>query len=199
MDRDVVESGIRMRYKDKEDRIDSRQYLDKMVQIPFHVPPLSLASIKSFLADWFTNNAADMLSSAAPVISAAVERNPRSLKRTLNVLLVTHNLIALDENGQSCQSEPDSVCRLAKLVVIQTNYEAVHREMVAHPILIRDMEKLARQNGKHQLLDENPRLSEMLRVKEGAFAETSSSDIAKLVFMVSLSGGAPPADLVANS
>ena len=58
MDRHVVEQGIRVRYKEFElegglmGPVDPRQYLDKIVQIPFRLPPLDTKRMTNFIEAW---------------------------------------------------------------------------------------------------------------------------------------------------
>lgn len=63
MDREVVERGILQRYPPIPDpenpggkpitRVDPRQYLDKIIQLPFTLPPLTQPQVVRYLDDLF--------------------------------------------------------------------------------------------------------------------------------------------------
>jgi predicted KAP-like P-loop ATPase len=92
MDRHVVEQGIRVRYKEFElaggliGPVDPRQYLDKIIQIPFRLPPLSNRQMADFVGRWCTYFKENSLEEFAALISTGGAPNPRSVKRTLNML-----------------------------------------------------------------------------------------------------------------
>jgi hypothetical protein len=62
------------------------QYLDKLIQLPFSLPPLSEFAFKSYLSSLVPAE----LSSCLPLLLAGLERNPRSAKRFINDLILRH-------------------------------------------------------------------------------------------------------------
>lgn len=62
------------------------QYLDKLIQLPFSLPPLSDIAFKSYL----TSVLPAELSTCLPLLMAGLERNPRSAKRFINDLILRH-------------------------------------------------------------------------------------------------------------
>ena len=71
---------------------------------------------------------------------AGVAPNPRSIKRTLNVLRL---VMALRE-AQSRALDLGDLQRLAKIVVLQTSYDALYRDTVAAPRLLVELENAMR-------------------------------------------------------
>jgi hypothetical protein len=140
MDRTVVEQGIRVRYRDlgKDPAtgrvtIDSRQYLDKIIQIPFTLPPLDKTQIEGFIAHWCEQNGADRIGrSCSQIVAQGVSANPRSLKRTLNVLRLVAELRP-DVNDTQMEY-------LAKIVVLQTSYDELYQDVIENPQRLADFE-----------------------------------------------------------
>ena len=47
--REVIEEGIRVRYKDYETKLDGAEYLEKIIQIPFALPPIAPESARAYV------------------------------------------------------------------------------------------------------------------------------------------------------
>jgi hypothetical protein len=131
MDRTVVEQGIKVRYKDLEAvGFDARAYLDKVIQVPLNLPLLGAAQIKGYLAG-ISGAAAGAFGACSDLILEVAPRNPRTLKRLLNALLLTLYLDGFDEAsladlGQST-ARRDRVRRLAKLLLLQVCFDRAWR------------------------------------------------------------------------
>lgn len=194
MDRHVVEQGIRVRYKDfalnaggASSPVDARQYLDKVIQIPFTLEPLSDQQIRQFIEHWCQDHPDPDLGACAELITTGVAPNPRTVKRTLNVLhLATRLRLAA---GQEVAG--DDLPRLAVLVVLQTSYEAHYRQVVEEPKRLREWEQAAnnpaQRSGTTGALDEVPRLREMLG-RGRMFGGLNDDELGKLVYAARLTG-----------
>ena len=86
MDRNVVEQGIRVRYREfalaaegagRVPPVDPRQYLDKMIQVPFNLPPLSDGQMEGFVRRWSGEHGAAELAGSAGLIAAGGWRRTR--------------------------------------------------------------------------------------------------------------------------
>jgi predicted KAP-like P-loop ATPase len=192
MDRHVVEQGIRVRYHEfalgpagTAHPVDARQYLDKIIQIPFTLPPLSAAQIESYIHSWCDEHQQPLLQQCAPLIVAGVAPNPRSIKRTLNVLRL---VMALRE-AQSGALDLEDLQRLVKIVVLQTSYDALYRETITTPRLLVELENAMRnasQSPGREYLSQYPRLTPML--KQGApFAALHDERLTDLLFLTQMS------------
>ena len=104
---DLLEEG--------ENVIDGGRYLEKIVQIPFVLPPISPDAMGSFIA-----RIAPGLPNreCAFVFARGLEPNPRQVKRAINIFAL---LWALSQNKPGLASLIKPV-RLAKLVVIQQRH-----------------------------------------------------------------------------
>jgi hypothetical protein len=189
MDRQVVEQGIRVRYQafalgppGTASPVDARQYLDKIIQIPFTLPPLSAAQIAEFIHQWCDEHQQPALKACAEVIVTGVARNPRSVKRTMNVLRL---MLALRE-AQGRTPGNDELQRVAKIVVLQTSYDVIYREAVNTPHLLVDLENAARQPAQRSAASDQlrtyPRLTEMLKLRT-PFTGLNDDQLADLLFL----------------
>ena len=167
MDRDVVQRGILVRYppvKGPDDkvvsRVDPQQYLDKIIQMPFSLPPLTTWQIQQYLNDLFDRPSVHPhLSSCRNLIEIAAPPNPRTLKRVLNVLSL---LLTLDDT-----SDAERAQHLAKVVLMQVLFEAAYDLVSVDPENLVALEKAAQdQGGKEDIMaiiENHPRLNELLQ------------------------------------
>jgi hypothetical protein len=88
VDRSALECSIRHRYKDQE--IREADYLDKIVQLPFTIPPIVRESMKRFVGTLLEGP----LATATDLLVAGLGDNPRQVKRFVNTLLLNHELAA---------------------------------------------------------------------------------------------------------
>lgn len=172
MDRRVVEQGIAVRYASyrqsgqaRAEPVDAGQYLDKIIQIPFTVPPLSTAQIERFARRWCATYQPD-LERCVPLIAVGVAPNPRSVKRTLHTL----SLVSSTRAAMQLPTSPETLALLTKIVVTQTSYEPFYRELTRRPNLILELERASAEATGPQhcevpgtQLMVPPRLSAMLR------------------------------------
>ena len=167
MDRRVVEEGMRIRYGvSGEATVNARSYLDKIIQIPFSIPPLSREQIEHFAARWCATHQ-PALSHCTALIATGVAANPRSVKRTLNILALLHDLRKVAQQDIS----PDTLSILTKVVVIQTSYDDVYHQIAQNADLLRHLELASHAAAgtsyaevTSNILQRYPRLSEMLRL-----------------------------------
>jgi len=157
IDREVIEEGIRVRYQDYEMKLDGARYLEKIIQIPFNLPPIDLKSVQSYVHDETAGNLPD--ARCETVFSVGLEANPRRIKRTLNVFLL---LWRLSQNREDLRDAIKPV-RLAKIVIIQQY----------HPRLFALLAE-----GPHHLIDLERRFRETIRPQEGEGMTRSERPVA---------------------
>jgi len=91
--REVIEQGIRVRYKElysndaKDSTFLEQDYLDKIIQFPFALPPPDLVRLKSMVDNYLKDLAG--AKSYLETIQKSLGTNPRSLKRCINNLSYT--------------------------------------------------------------------------------------------------------------
>lgn len=195
MDRAIVEQGIYVRYKDflssnnyqLDDQnspffsMDGRDYLEKIIQVPFEIPPIEKEVITKFLRgrlseiDNLSGNDAHRI---AMIMAEGLQRNPRKVKRTLNTFQL---LWALYQ-----QSKQDTYpVLLAKLVVIQSSAYPIYKQLVDTPSNLLRVEEVARgiENSQQlrKLLEAFPFIEIMLG-REPYFKEVDDNSLYDLVF-----------------
>ncbi|MGB9871172.1 MAG: SUMF1/EgtB/PvdO family nonheme iron enzyme [Anaerolineae bacterium] len=209
-DREVIERVVQSQYGAETDApFQGRDYLDKLVQIPFYLPPLEEEQILSYIAD----HAPEVDSTCRTIFAAGLEPNPRVVKRALNIFRLLADLARRRE--QAGVMEPVVPALLAKMVVIQTRYRDLYRDLQEYPVLIQDLETAAREGAEvrhpvtpvpteaNTLLEKYLRHRPLLRMLRlgPPFAALSREQIAAYIFLVRTTGAESaelPADLPAR-
>jgi len=143
IDRQVVERGIRLKYRDYEQLnaegpppISGDKYLEKIVQIPFQLPPIDRAAMEGYVSKMVPR-----LQKLDPrcddVFTVGMEPNPRRVKRTVNIFLL---LWRLSRHLKDLRDRIKPV-RLAKMVVIQLHHQGLFNQLPSAPHLLIDLEK----------------------------------------------------------
>ena len=152
VDRAVIERGIRVRYKEfaladdptmREGSdafpIAGRDYLDKIVQVPFEMLPLEDSTIEAFVCQRLQLQEGlneDDIRAVAYFTSIGLEPNPRKVKRTLNTFRL------LLELGKA-YGHTFPAALLAKLVVIQSSFPHVYEYVLQEPNALNLLEQVA--------------------------------------------------------
>ena len=132
IDRDVVEQGIRVFYKDlgvlQQDQLSwiTADYLDKMIQLPLFLYPLGADKIGAYLHD--LSEAPDLVEQQA-LFKAALIPNPRKIKRILNIYRLNVCVSGWLGSGDDHKQKR---ALLAKLVIIQQQWEDLYRAILVH-------------------------------------------------------------------
>jgi formylglycine-generating enzyme required for sulfatase activity len=149
LDREVIARGIEMKYRERErekgDRsegprtalLDGSHYLDKIVQLPFQLPPVEARDlenfVKSLVSQWPD-------SECPRVFAEGLGGNPRQVKRTINVFLLLWGLAQTRSQVGAVRPNLHPV-RLAKIVAIQQTAPDLFEELKRNPLLLRDLER----------------------------------------------------------
>ena len=113
MAREVIEAGIRVRYADYKAELDGAHYLEKIIQIPFALPPIAPESVAGYMQQVTGGNLPDPR--CETVFTVGLEPNPRRIKRTLNIFLLLWRL----SRNRADLADTIKPVRLAKIVIIQ--------------------------------------------------------------------------------
>lgn len=138
-----IEDVIRARYGSQDEGL-GESYLEKLVQLPFYLPPLEEEQLLHFLAD----AAPDLPAEVARVFTAGLAPNPRMVKRTLNIFSLLQALAR--KRASRGLLEPVEPVLLAKLVVIQARFRELYHDLLEYPNLIHELELLA--TGREEIL-----------------------------------------------
>lgn len=160
MDQGVVKQGIETRYGALlrgDDRnsdpsggrtrtelpISGDAYLQKIVQVPFHLPPLAVEDMEGFIAalDADAPTGRGLSAMTRAVLARGLLPNPRQVKRVLNIFRLLQTIAETRESRGAL--EPGSVAwpLLAKAVLIQTQFPGFYQEWRLRPTLIQELEK----------------------------------------------------------
>ncbi len=156
MDKEVVERGIEARYGDLFRRRDDEgerltlpirgdAYLQKMVQIPFHLPPLSVDDIEDYISELIPPGDELISPMTRSVLARGLFPNPRQVKRILNIFRLLKGLV-LAREGRPLEEgglEPGKIAwpLLAKTILIQAQWPQVYRDWRLYPTMLLSLEE----------------------------------------------------------
>lgn len=130
LDEEVIHRAIQIKYatfnfsEERKNQI-GREYLEKMIQLPLFLYPLSENEIKEYL------NGLELPPAAAKhseLFSGILVPNPRKIKRILNLFLL--NLGVLDNNAALRDRVNQSI--LARLISVQVQDFDLYRAILKH-------------------------------------------------------------------
>lgn len=197
MDRRVVELGLWTRYHrtEQSDLIDATQYLHKIIQVPFVLPPLSQKQIDQLIVQWSDAHGQGALAAICkPFVLAGVGPNPRQVKRTLNVVHLISALrpsLARADVVEPTGQEREEYQRVCKLVILQTSYDKMYAQAIADPAYLKRLEAQAVSDGEAPPVElvTYPRVAAMLRL--GAhFAVLNDDALAELLYLTKVTAPA---------
>jgi formylglycine-generating enzyme required for sulfatase activity len=144
VDREVIEEGITVRYSDYETELDGARYLEKIIQIPFNLPPILPDAVEEYVRQETAGNLPD--ARCETVFSVGLEPNPRRIKRTLNIFLL---LWRLAQNREELREVIKPV-RLAKIVIIQQYHPRLFALLTEGGHYLIDLERRFREAGEER-------------------------------------------------
>lgn len=195
IDREIIERGIRVRYKDfalsgaalaGPFPVAERDYLEKIVQVPFRLPPLAPQAISRFLDSRLpavTGLPADERSQVASLMTSGLLRNPRKVKRSFNIFRLH---LTLDR----AQGRTTPAGLIAKLTVIQSSFPDLYEKIAREPTLLRTYEAIARgimlqtpitQDQRDEMGKQPQRLRDMLH-QQPWYEKLTDSELHELVY-----------------
>ncbi len=128
IDHEAVQEAVQTRYQGE---VKGRQYLEKIIQLPFLLPPIDAEDMRGFVTT-LVPHLPDLR--CADVFALGLAPNPRQVKRTVNVFLLVWKL--------SRQKLPQAIqpVRLAKVVVIQHSHPDLYQLLREVPRYLRELE-----------------------------------------------------------
>ncbi|MBL7162821.1 MAG: SUMF1/EgtB/PvdO family nonheme iron enzyme [Anaerolineales bacterium] len=123
LDHEIVRLGIEKKYGFKEGEDAAAEYLEKIVQIPFHLPPLDQNRVLRYMVDDYAD-VHHLCHTAPEVFSKGLEPNPRKVKRALNIYRTLWELSEVRVNAW--EMDPVDPELLAKMIVLQSRFSALH-------------------------------------------------------------------------
>jgi len=129
MDQERVEEAIRIAYAQRTEReqsYEADQFLDKVIDVSFTLPPVKAEEAGDYLQDWCQGVPA-LKTYWRPVVES-VNRNPRRIKRLINELNLT---VALADAAGTGISEEHAVA----FTVLKYAFRETYRQLEAQPDL----------------------------------------------------------------
>lgn len=180
MDHHIVQSGLKYRFEDKI-IMRSRDYLDKIIQLPFYLPPVRFEKVQASLINkvTFAGNEAIFWN----IVKHGMDRNPRRTKRFIN----SFNLLRQILNHNKSEGLPDLITAegktrprvleaeeqdmyLAKLLAFQISFPDFYEHLQRYPDDWAYLEKNVINNKKVEgkdNIDTRPRLRQIWEESEG--------------------------------
>lgn len=149
-DREVIRRGVENYYQSTfkstvtvDDMVlNGDVYLQKLIQIPFNIPPLDFKSRKEFISSIINNLPAEFRLDDATLQTFAlgVFPNPRQIKRALNVYYLL-KFIGEEQELQGMIANSLAWPLLAKTVLIQSQWPELYQLWRRYPTLIQALEE----------------------------------------------------------
>ncbi|MDA0738372.1 MAG: P-loop NTPase fold protein [Nitrospirae bacterium] len=120
-DREVIETAIKETYPD-----GAQQFMDKIVQVTFALPPVPTPDIQKFLIKHAPEQQA-MMEKFAPLIARVLGHNIRAVKRFLNNMRLAESLVA--SVGGDLSRNPHALMRWSIVEYVYPDLAKVIRAM----------------------------------------------------------------------
>jgi predicted KAP-like P-loop ATPase len=152
MDRDIVCRGIESHYglflpEDSSQReelpIDGNAYLQKLIQLPFNLPPLNADGREKFIASLEEQMAREskLDEITLQVFARGLLPNPRQVKRALNVYNLLRKVAEEQEKQDLIPKNSIAWPLLAKTVLIQSQWPELYVLWRQYPTLVQTLEE----------------------------------------------------------
>jgi hypothetical protein len=128
LDHEIVRKGIRTKYSFEQG--EAAEYLEKIVQIPFHLPPLDQNRVMRYVVDQYAD-VHHICATAPEVFCKGLEPNPRKVKRALNIYRTLWDLAEV--RVAAWEMDPVDPELLAKMVVIQSRFGDLNQYLRENP------------------------------------------------------------------
>jgi predicted KAP-like P-loop ATPase len=146
VDREVVRRGIQVRYKefkfaDGRDDVIGHEYLEKMVQLPVELFPLSDGQVTQFVENSMPGK---LHEKARALVKSVALPNARKIKRLVNTYVVIRSLMQTDDTLKTLND-----LTLLRLIAIQVQFPELYGAVVRMPRALEALELTY--SGKHKL------------------------------------------------
>ena len=114
-------------------KMEGTEYLDKIVQLAFNVPPIEATCMEGFIKPLLPNEIGTCLN----LLVSCLGDNPRSVKRFINTLILHFELAT----AVNIQTDKDIARVLALVLLIQLLNEDLYRALISNPDLLLKMKE----------------------------------------------------------
>lgn len=166
IDREVVQKGIELKY-DAKLNIRGVDYLEKMIQLPFTLPPVPEETFMQFVE--IVASPFEFQKVSLDLISHASEENPRRVKRLCNCLFMVSHVAKelIKQNKTSFAFTAIDESKLALLLILQIRFPLAYRWLTFNPRTVEQLLSEWEESASHELLaimkdSYGPKLSEQI-------------------------------------
>lgn len=178
LNREAMESALRSRYPDLDTRAD---YLDKIIQLPFHLPPIDADNRKQFVARLLGQE----LASCGELLAATLGENPRKVKRFINKLIVNDSL------AQALAIPDYDVRVLALILLIQDAHYRFYLKIAEKPDRLRELQQDIQDEETKALAEQFLDPNETLRSIVSSFTIPATADLTPYIHLVRVTRAEP--------
>nr|QNO47636.1 hypothetical protein MPIGPLOG_00003 [Methanosarcinales archaeon ANME-2c ERB4] len=148
VEKEVIEKGIEVRYKSKEQKmpISGQDYIEKIIQVPFVLPPIREDDMATFIENLGIGGREK---GYVKIVAKGTGCNPRKVKMFLNILRIRQAIAEKTGGG----IEPDLS---AKLFVFEYVFPEFYKDVVKYTDqdLLCKLERLAKRDFDEELEEE---------------------------------------------
>ena len=145
VEKEVIEKGIEVRYKSKEQElpISGKDYIEKIIQIPFVLPPIREEEMAAFIENL---GIGEREKRYVTIVAKGAGCNPRKVKMFLNVLRIRRAIA--ERTGWGIESDLS-----AKLFVFEYVFSEFYKDVVKYKgeDLLCKLERLAKVDSYEEL------------------------------------------------
>lgn len=146
----LIRKGFEQKYGSISQE-DVSDYLEKIIQINFEMPPLRADDVEKFLTKL---GATSETTSITPLLLRGLDGNPRKLKRFLNNLEIQSQLVSL--RGLEIEKAV-----LIKLACISYGWKQVWESAITNPLILSELQKFAVNTDLENSVGINPLVKEI--------------------------------------
>jgi HEAT repeat protein len=124
VEREVIERGIEVRYKSGEQEIpiSGKDYIEKIIQVPFTLPPIREADMTRFIEK---RGISEKEKGLAEIVAKVTGCNPRKVKMFLNTLRIRQAIA--ERTGEGIEPE-----LTVKLFAIESTFPEFYKDVVKY-------------------------------------------------------------------
>ena len=207
MDYDIVRKGVSLYYSNR-DHVSSGDYLDKIIQIPFNLPPVTVEDLKDAVGEDRRQHLDDK---AWHLIQSGFNLNPRQTKRfvllyDLLTRMMENCAVKVQANNPPFQLNEETTFYFLKILVFQIQFPdfylvlraepaawQVFEEDILNAVSVDEREKVFNREGYLRKFFDNKQFMNFMVVtgRAGTFPPPSSSIVSKIMHLTNITFSDP--------
>ncbi len=144
-----IVSNIISKFYGETKGFDGKQFMEKVIQLPFNLPPISGTNIKGFIESLNVNG---IVKDYINIISGGIKSNPRRVKRFINLFELQRSLA--DNKGILGKNKGLEEELLTKWCVLEFEFPDFIDEVRLNPELLILMQKISRSEDRDKVIRE---------------------------------------------